>query len=82
MGDIWLTRPALRRDVAFLRQRPRSVPSSPLPRFALGLAFVKSGFPRLYSPPSRSRTGARCQGFPRHPNPFRESILFLAGRVW
>jgi len=51
--------------VAFLRQRPRSVPSLPLPRFALGLAFVKSGFPRLYAPPSRSRIGTLRQGFPR-----------------
>ena len=53
--------------MAFLRRRPRSVPSLPPPRFALGLAFVKSGSPRLYAPPSRSRTGAERQGFPRRP---------------
>jgi len=64
-GIIWLTRPALRRDVAFLRRRLRSVPSLPPPRFALGLAFVKSGLPRLYAPPSRSRTDTRRQGLPR-----------------
>lgn len=52
--------------MAFLRQRPRSVPSLPPSRFALGLAFVKSGLPRLYAPPSRSRIGTRRQGFPRH----------------
>ena len=51
--------------MAFLRRRLRSVPSLPPPRFALGLAFVKSGLPRLYAPPSRSRTDTRRQGLPR-----------------
>jgi len=66
--------------VAFLRRRPRSVPSLPPPRFALGLAFVKSGSPRLYAPPSRSRIGAERQASPT-PIPARESILVLAGRA-
>ena len=68
--------------MAFLRQRLRSVPSSPPSRFALGLAFVKSRFPRLYAPPSRSRmiSGARAfpdtSSFPRiHPSPDRTSII-------
>ena len=66
--------------MAFLRRRLRSVPSLPPPRFALGLAFVKSGSPRLYAPPSRSRIGAERQASPT-PIPARESILVLAGRA-
>jgi len=45
------------------------------------MAFVDSGFPRLYAPPSRSRIGTRRQAFPT-PLHVRESILFLAGRVF
>src|SRR5271157_1245156 len=78
---VCLPRPALRRDVAFLRRWFRSAPSSPPPRFALGLAFVKSGFPRLYAchHPARGLVpGAQAFpdtfSFPRiHPFPGRTS---------